>query len=113
MLHTTLEHPTVVGDDCVIGHLVHLEGCTIEDRCLIGNGADRAAPRRRATRGRSSPPTPSLLNDTEVPPGALAVGAPADIKAGRARPDIDHARASTATSDAGAARFRDGLRRIG
>ncbi|MEI2421512.1 gamma carbonic anhydrase family protein, partial [Arthrospira platensis SPKY2] len=30
VLHTTPLHPTVVGDDCVIGHLVHLEGCRIE-----------------------------------------------------------------------------------
>ena len=39
VLHTTIEHPTVVGDDCVIGHLVHLEGCTVEDRAMVGNGA--------------------------------------------------------------------------
>ncbi len=39
VLHTTEEHDTVVGDDCTIGHIVHLEGCTIESGCLIGNGS--------------------------------------------------------------------------
>ena len=31
--------PTVIGDDCVIGHLAHLEGCTVEDGVLIGSGS--------------------------------------------------------------------------
>jgi carbonic anhydrase/acetyltransferase-like protein (isoleucine patch superfamily) len=30
VIHTTPMYPTTVGDDCVIGHIVHLEGCTIE-----------------------------------------------------------------------------------
>jgi len=40
VLHTTPLWPTVVGDGCVLGHLIHLEGCTIEDDVLIGNAAD-------------------------------------------------------------------------
>ena len=39
MLHTTREDPTVVGDECVIGHIVHLEGCIVEDRAMVANGA--------------------------------------------------------------------------
>ena len=31
VLHCTPETPTAVGDDCVVGHLVHLEGCRVED----------------------------------------------------------------------------------
>ena len=38
VLHTTPADFTIVGDDCVIGHIVHLEGCTI-DGSLVGNGA--------------------------------------------------------------------------
>src|SRR4051794_23479602 len=30
---------TTVGADCVIGHLAHLEGCTIHDGVLIGVGS--------------------------------------------------------------------------
>jgi carbonic anhydrase/acetyltransferase-like protein (isoleucine patch superfamily) len=30
---------TVIGDECVIGHNVLMEGCTIGDRCLVGSGS--------------------------------------------------------------------------
>ena len=39
VLHVTSVHPTVVGAECVIGHLAHLEGCTVEDGSLVGSGA--------------------------------------------------------------------------
>ncbi len=86
VLHTTPEWPTIVGDDCVIGHLVHLEGCTIEDGCLIGNGSivlHRVVVHTGAIVGANA----VVLNDTDVPAGALAVGSPATIKPGRANPE--------------------------
>ncbi len=84
VLHTTHVFPTIVGNDCVIGHIVHLEGCTIEDNALVGNGSivmHRVIIRSGAIVGANS----VVLNGTEVPSGALAVGAPAVIKQGRAR----------------------------
>src|SRR3954462_11354737 len=39
VVHCTAELDTVVGDHCVVGHIVHLEGCTIEDGALVGNGS--------------------------------------------------------------------------
>ncbi|MFO7497140.1 MAG: MiaB/RimO family radical SAM methylthiotransferase, partial [Desulfobacterales bacterium] len=39
VLHTTPDIPTLVGDRCVIGHIVHLEACHIHDDVLIGNGS--------------------------------------------------------------------------
>ena len=52
-----------------------------------------------------------LLNGTEVPPGALAVGAPATIKAGVAKAEsITHGRDVYVEK---ARAYRDGLRRIG
>jgi carbonic anhydrase/acetyltransferase-like protein (isoleucine patch superfamily) len=91
VLHTTAEHPTLVGDDCVIGHLVHLEGCTVEAQVLIGVGAivlHRAVVHSGAVVGANA----VVLNDTEVPAGALAVGTPATIRPGAARAaDITHA----------------------
>jgi len=109
VLHTTHVWPTVVGNDCVIGHIVHLEGCTIEDGALVGNGSivmHQVVVRTGAVVGANS----VLLNGTEVPSGALAVGAPAVIKEGRARSaDIALAAASyVARGD----RFRRELRRL-
>src|ERR1700735_7473 len=39
VIHAGPGFPTVVGDGCVIGHLAHLEGCTLEDGCLVGSGS--------------------------------------------------------------------------
>ena len=86
VLHTTPMHPTVVGDDCVIGHIVHLEGCTIESGALVGNGSivlHRVVVRTGAVVAANA----VVLNDTEVPSGAIAAGVPAVIKEGRARQD--------------------------
>ena len=109
VLHTTHVWPTVVGDDCVIGHMVHLEGCTIENRCLVGN-ASIVMHRVRVCTGSVVAANSVLLNGTEVPTGALAAGSPAVIKPGKARLDeIDLAAASYV---ARARRFRDELRRL-
>jgi carbonic anhydrase/acetyltransferase-like protein (isoleucine patch superfamily) len=84
VLHTTAEQSTVVGDDCVIGHMVHLEACTIEPWCLIGVGSvvlHRVVVKSWAIVAANA----VVLNDTIVPSGALAVGTPAIIKEGKAR----------------------------
>ena len=110
VLHTTPRHPTVVGDDCVIGHIVHLEGCTIESGVLVGTGAvvlHRVVVRSGAVVAANA----VVLNDTEVPPGSLAVGAPAVVRAGKARAeDIDQGVQAYLAKTRG---YRDGLRRIG
>lgn len=109
VIHTTEEHPTVVGDDCVIGHLVHLEGCQVLDGSLVGNAAvvlHRVVVGPRAVVGANS----VVLNDTEVPEGALAVGSPAVVKPGRARAgEIETAARSYV---ANGRRYRAELRRL-
>lgn len=84
VLHTTQMWPTVVGDDCVLGHLIHLEGCTIENQVLIGN-ASMVLHRCVIRTGSIVAANAVVLNDTEVPSGAIAVGTPATVKEGRAR----------------------------
>jgi carbonic anhydrase/acetyltransferase-like protein (isoleucine patch superfamily) len=110
VLHTTPRDHTIVGDDCVIGHLVHLEGCIIEAGSLVGNGAivmHRSVVRTGAIVAANS----VVLYDVEIPGGALAVGAPATIKLGRARDsDIQIGVASYVHRGH---RYRNGLRRIG
>ncbi len=87
VLHTTAEWPTTVGDDCVIGHIVHLEGCTIESGSLVGNGAvvlHRAVVRTGALVGANA----VVTNDTEVPGGAMALGIPAKIRPDCVAPEM-------------------------
>ena len=81
MVHAVAEFPTVVGSDCVIGHLAHLEGCVIHDGALVGSGAvvlHRAEVHSGATVAAGA----VVRNRQVVPPGALAVGVPATIKEG-------------------------------
>jgi carbonic anhydrase/acetyltransferase-like protein (isoleucine patch superfamily) len=79
VVHTTAAFPTTIGDDCVIGHIVHLEGCTIEDRALVGNGSvvlHRAIVRTGALVGSNA----VVPNGMEVPSGTMALGVPAKIR---------------------------------
>ena len=84
VLHCTPADHTIVGDDCVVGHIVHLEGCTLEHHVLIGNMA-QVLHRVVVRTGAIVAANAVVLYDTEVPSGALAVGTPAVIKEGRAR----------------------------
>ncbi len=79
VLHTTPEDPTMVGDDCLVGHIVHLEGCTLENGSFVGNGAivlHRVIVRTGALVGANA----VVNNDVEVPSGAMALGIPAKIR---------------------------------
>jgi carbonic anhydrase/acetyltransferase-like protein (isoleucine patch superfamily) len=110
VVHTTPFWPTSVGADCVIGHNVHLEGCTIEDGALVGSGAvvlHRVVVRSGALVGANA----LVTNDTEVPAGAMALGVPAVIKEGRVNADL-MIRPGAASYLARIPRFRDGLRRL-
>ncbi len=79
VLHTTPEDPTTVGSNCLVGHIVHLEGCTLEDGSFVGNGAivlHRVIVRSGALVGANA----VVNNDVEVPSGAMALGIPAKIR---------------------------------
>ena len=109
VLHTTPESPTVVGDDCLVGHIVHLEGSTLAAGSMVANGAI-VLHRVVVGTGAIVAANAVVLDDTDVPPGSLAVGAPATIKPGRARADlIEHGVASYVDR---AQRFRRQLRRL-
>lgn len=110
VIHTTIEQPTVVGDDCVIGHIVHLEGCTIRSGCLVGNGAI-VLHRVVVHTGAIVAANAVVLNDTVVPAGALAMGVPAKVREGAARPE--EIERGVASYVARAERYRAEMRRIG
>ncbi|MGQ0630323.1 MAG: gamma carbonic anhydrase family protein [Sporichthyaceae bacterium] len=112
IVHTTERWPTIVGADCVVGHLVHLEGCAIADRVLIGSGSivmNRAVVEREAIVGAAA----LVAEDMVVPSGHMALGVPAKLRA--LPPDspieawIDYAVAFYVEN---AARFAKELRRI-
>jgi carbonic anhydrase/acetyltransferase-like protein (isoleucine patch superfamily) len=109
VIHATAELSTVIGADCVIGHLAHLEGCVVEDGCLIGSGSivlHRVTVRTGALVGAGA----VVSGGTEVPSRAMALGVPATI-----RTDAVHENAfdeSVALYVANGHRYRGELRRL-
>lgn len=86
VIHTQDVHITTVGEGCVIGHLVHLEGCTIESSVLVGSNAvvlENVICRSGSLIGASSVVTAGM----EIPSGALAVGVPAKLKLNAVDPE--------------------------
>jgi carbonic anhydrase/acetyltransferase-like protein (isoleucine patch superfamily) len=80
VIHVTHDRfPTLIGSRVTIGHAVTLHGCTIGDLCIIGMGSivlDQAEIGERSILGAGALVTPG----TRIPPGHLAVGAPARVK---------------------------------
>jgi len=79
VVHAVAEFPTVIGSDCVVGHLAHLEGCVIHDRALVGSGSV-VLHQANVFSGATVAAGAVIRNRTDVPALALAVGVPATIK---------------------------------
>jgi carbonic anhydrase/acetyltransferase-like protein (isoleucine patch superfamily) len=110
IVHTTARWPTVIGASCVVGHSVHLEGCVVEDGCLIGSGSV-TLNRARVGAGSIVGAAALIPEDFVVPPASLAVGVPAVIK--RTGIDARWVENSVKTYVETARHHRTGLRRIG
>ena len=109
VIHAGPGFPTIVGDGCVVGHLTHLEGCTLEDDSLAGSGSvvlHHAVISRGATVGANA----VVPNNMVVPPGALAIGVPAQIREGKS--NLALIQMSAAEYVANGKRFRASLRRV-
>ena len=79
VIHCTEELDTFIGDDCVVGHLAHLECCVVENGALVGTGSvvlHRACVRSGALVGAAA----LVPNGMEVPTGAMALGVPAKLR---------------------------------
>ena len=109
VIHAGPGFPTAVGNGCVIGHLAHLEGCTLQDDSLAGSGS---VVLHWAVIGPGATVAANAVvpNHMAVPAGALAIGIPARVLEGRS--DQVMIRASAEQYVANAARYKDSLRRI-
>jgi carbonic anhydrase/acetyltransferase-like protein (isoleucine patch superfamily) len=79
VVHTTEEWPTVIGDECVVGHNAHLEGCTVENRCLVGSMSvvlNRVHVRAGSVVGAGAVVPEGL----DVPERSMVLGVPGRVK---------------------------------
>ena len=109
VVHCTHDWPTLIGADCVVGHIAHLEGCVVEDECLIGSGSVTLNGARVGT-GAIVAAAALIPEGFEVPPRALAAGVPATIR--RSGVSAEIAARAVKTYLESARRYRAGLRRL-
>jgi carbonic anhydrase/acetyltransferase-like protein (isoleucine patch superfamily) len=93
----------------VVGHNAHLEGCVVENRCLIGSGSV-TLNRARIGTGAIVAAAALVPEGFEVPPAALVAGVPAKIKKTGVSPDLITRPVHTYL--ASALEHRAGLRRL-
>lgn len=109
IIHTTPFNPTIIGNEVTVGHKVHLEGCTIEDKALVGSGSvvlHRVVVGREAVVGANAVIPAGVV----VPPLAMALGVPAKIREGAVTPG--HFDMGVDSYVDRAKRFRESLRRL-
>jgi len=111
IVHTTHDWPTVIGADCVVGHRAHLEGCVVEDWCLIGSGS-LVLNRARVQTGAVVAAAALVRQNMVVPPGALAVGVPATVREGAGLRQRDWIARAVKSYVQTANQHRTGTRRI-
>ena len=109
VVHAVAEYPTVIGSDCVVGHIAHLEGCIVHDGALIGSGSVVLHEVHVHT-GATVAAGAVVRNRTEVPERALAVGVPASIKPEAS--DVQAIADGAALYVANARRYKEALRVI-
>ena len=79
VVHTTEEWPTLIGDECVVGHNAHLEGCTVENRGLVGSMSvvlNRAHVKAGSVVGAGA----LVPEGLDVPERSMVLGVPGRVK---------------------------------
>ena len=111
VIHTTLEIPTIVGDDCTVGHCAHLEACDIRDGALVGSNSTvlhAAVVESGALVGANALVPGGMV----VPARAMALGVPAKIRPDAVDPDVLIVPGAQSYVERGE-RYRELLQRIG
>ena len=109
VIHCTDELDTIVGDDVTIGHMAHLEGCTVHDQSLIGVGSivlHEAEIGPNALVGANA----VVTGRTIVPENAMALGVPAKIRENALEPGQNQVNADVYVTRG--RHYREQLRRI-
>ncbi len=79
IIHCQTEFPTIIGSRCVVGHNTHLEGCIVEDKCLIGSGST-VLEKVKIKKGSLVAAQSLVPPGKQIPENSLAMGVPVKIK---------------------------------
>ncbi|MGC1419893.1 MAG: gamma carbonic anhydrase family protein [Acidimicrobiales bacterium] len=109
VVHAVAAFPTVIGSDCVVGHIAHLEGCVVHDAALIGSGSV-VLHEAEVLSGATVAAGAVVRNRMRVPANAVALGVPAQIKADSS--SAEAIRIQAASYVANARRYREELRAL-
>jgi len=77
-VHTTVMHPTIIGDYVTAGHNCVIHACEIGDRTVVGMGSivlDGAKVGKDCVIGAGS----VVTNNTVIPDGSLVLGTPGKV----------------------------------
>lgn len=78
VLHTDMGYPLTIAEECTIGHMAMLHGCTIGRNCLIGIGSTILNGSRIGE--NSIIGAHSLIPEgKEIPPNSLVMGTPGRV----------------------------------
>ncbi len=111
VVHTDIGCPTIIGNNCTIGHSAIIHGCTIGDNSLIGMGAtvlNGAVIGKNCLIGAGALVTEGKV----IPDGSLVMGMPAKVIRTLDAAAIEGLTQSALSYQANMRQFREGLQEI-
>ena len=109
VIHCAKDLPTVIEHDASVGHSAQLEGCVVETGAVVGMGATMLQ-RSRLGAGSMLAAGAVLAEGSEIPPGHLAAGVPAQVKKAIAGSSDGWVATSAEHYQKRAVRYRAGLK---
>ena len=105
VIHLDTGVPTIIGDDVTIGHAAIIHACTIGDGALIGMGAIVLSGAKIGEEAIVAAGT-LVREGQEIPPRAVAMGVPAQVRRETTQEDLKRMRDNAAGYAARAAIMR-------
>lgn len=108
VIHCDPGVPTIIGEDCVIGHRAVVHGAVLEDGVLVGMGAILLNG-VRVGRGTIVGAGAVVKEGMQIPPGSLVVGVPGrvvrEVEASDQAKIVENAKRYSGLKE----RYRDGI----
>lgn len=79
VVHGRADLPAIIGKEVTVAHNAIVHGAVVEDRAMVANGA-QVLDGAKVGAGSLIAAGSVVLGGTEIPPGMLAVGTPAEVK---------------------------------